>query len=172
MMSNGSTTLSATTDGEGNFSVADAPSGYYKVWADLPPFRMDGQAVLDVREVGCGYKDIPLRTTSTIQGVVLDHRGRPAPKIPVLVRLKDYAEKTYGLDVATDSKGQFAITGLPDSDVYLSAGSDYPRTDMPYRGIYYPQSRSMDTAAALRLKPGEHRESIGLKLDAPLERTG
>ena len=173
-LSSGTSTLRATTDEKGDFSLEDAPAGYYKAWAELPPFRMQGQVTLNVPEVGCGYTDVQLATTSTLQGVVLDRQGRPAPKIPVGVRLRDgeleSATNQYALRTTTDGKGQFTITGLPDADVYLSAGNDYPTTDMPYRRVYFPEGRSLDTAAALRLKPGEQRQPMVLRLDAPIEK--
>ena len=53
-------TLVSITDGNGTFSLEHAPTGYYNVWADLPPFRMDGQRSMDVPEIGCGYTDIQL----------------------------------------------------------------------------------------------------------------
>lgn len=116
--------------------------------------------------------DIQLATTSTLQGVVLDRQGRPAPRIPVWVRPKrgDLGNDIdrYALRAATDGNGQFAITGLPDVDVYLSAGSDYPTTEMPYRRVYYPMGPSVGTAAVFRLKPGEHRLPTVLVLDPAL----
>jgi hypothetical protein len=173
-MSNGAVTLRATTDEEGRFSLGDAPAGVYKAWADLPPFRVFGQWILHVPEVGCGYTDIQFMTTSTLQGIVLDHLGKPAPNIPVVVRLRDEklvcAANGYALTTTTDASGQFAIAGVPDSDVYLSAGSPYPTTAMPYRRVYYPKSRSLVAGTVLRLKPGEHKQSMVLWLEEPLQK--
>lgn len=59
-ISNGKSTLVSITDGNGTFSLEHAPTGYYNVWADLPPFRMDGQRSMDVPEIECGYTDIQL----------------------------------------------------------------------------------------------------------------
>jgi hypothetical protein len=138
---------------------------------------------LYVPEVGCGYTEVQLATTTTLQGVVLDERGKPAPNIPVGVQLagKDMRLQKpawpgqnginpYALRAMTDDNGRFKIAGLPEMDAFLSAGSDYPTTGMPYRRVYYPEGCLQDKAAALRLKPGEHRESIVLRLGAPLQR--
>ncbi len=168
-MSSDTTTLGATTDGNGNFSLSDAPAGYYKARAGLAPFRMDAQASLHVPEVGCGYADIQLATTSTLQGTVLDRRGRPAPKIPVRLSLRssdpEYAINQYALRTTTNETGQFAITGVPDAEVCLSAGSDSATTHMPYRRVYYPTGGSLDAAFVFRLKPGEQPPPVVLVLD-------
>jgi len=174
-MFSGALTLSATTNTKGEFSLTSAPSGYYNTWADLPPYRMNRQAILHVPEVGCGYTDIQLTTTSTLQGIVLDHRGRPTVNIPLDVQLRDgkveHATDRYALHTTTDTSGQFTISGVPDADAYLSAGSDYPTTTMPYRRVYYPNSRSLETAAVLRLKPGDHKQSMVVWLEEALEKT-
>jgi hypothetical protein len=164
--------LQATTDANGNFSLSDAPAGYYNAWADLPPYRMDGQVILHVPETGCGYVDIQLATTSTLQGIVLDVKGRPVPKVPVQAELKgrDSEEAVNGstLRATTDQNGQFSITGLPDADLYLSAGNEFPTIDMPYRRVYHPKGHDLKSAAVLRLKPGEHPLPIVLLLEEPL----
>jgi hypothetical protein len=173
-MFSGAVTLNATTNARGEFSLTSAPSGFYNTWADLPPYRMGRQAILHVPEIGCGYTDVQLTTTSTLQGLVLDHGGRPAPKIPIGVWLRDKkledATDPWALGTTTDENGQFTITGLPDDDVYISAGSSHPTTNMPYRRVYYPEGHSLGRAALLRLKPGEHRLPMVLCLEAPLDK--
>ena len=169
-MSDGVATLKATTGAGGTFSLENAPAGYYNAWADLAPFRMNRQSILHVPEAGCGYADIQLTTASTLEGVVLDHSGRPAPKIPVAVSLKD-EKSNDALQTRTDENGQFLIAGLPDADAYLSAGRTYPTTRMPYKRVYYPKGSSPAGALVLRLKPGQHRQSMVLLLEPPLEQT-
>jgi hypothetical protein len=157
-------TLVATTDENGNFSLADAPTGFYNASVDLAPFRMKGKALLHVPKAGCGYADLQLATTSTVQGIVLDSRGRPAPKIPVRLSPKGGdPEDTmieHPLGTTTDKNGKFAIAGVPEVDVYLSAGGDYATTDTPYNRVYYP--------TAFRLKPGEQSPPVNLVLDEAL----
>lgn len=173
-MFSGAATLRATTDGQGRFSLDDAPAGIYSAWADLPPFHMGLQSILHVPEVGCGYTDIQLTTATALQGIVLDHRGKPAAKVPVEVQLRGYLKDTknpYAIGARTDGNGQFVITGVPDADVYLSAGSDRPTTAMPYRRIYYPRASSRNEASVLRFRPGDHRQGMVLWLEPPLERS-
>jgi hypothetical protein len=173
---NSAVTLKTTTNATGAFSLQTAPAGVYGAWARMPPFRMTQPFILDVPEVGCGYVDIELQTTSTLQGHVLDHRGRPAPKIPVLVQLKneklDALVGLYALGTTTNANGEFIITGLPDNEVYISAGSDFPTTKTPYRRVYYPSVHSAGGRTALHLKPGEHRDPMILWLEPPVARSG
>ncbi len=173
-MDSGTNVLRATTDGNGDISLKDAPAGIYNAWAELPPYRMGPQVILHVPEIGCGYADIELTTTSTLQGIVLDHRGRPAPGIPVGVRAKDARlakEMRYPPWTKTDESGQFAIRGLPDADLYLSAGSGSPTTKMPYKRVEYRSGDSHVGATVLRLRPGERRQGMVLWLEPPLEKT-
>jgi hypothetical protein len=157
-LSGDDTTLVSTTDENGNFSLADAPAGFYNALVDLEPFRMKGKALLHVPEVGCGYADFQLATNSTVQGTVLDNHGRPAAKIPEESMIE------YPLRTTTDKNGKFTITGVPDVDVYLSAGEDYATTDTPYNRVYYPEGSSLDTASVFRLKPGEQSPPVVLVL--------
>jgi hypothetical protein len=180
-ISNSPLTFKATTDDTGAFSVPTAPPGHYEVRAQLAPYRMLSDSPplwssvplesLVVPEDGCGYTDVPLTTTSTLQGVVLDGHGKPAPKIPVQVQMTNASSDANGLYGVTDENGQFTISGIPDAEVYLSAGTDLPDKNMRYVKVYYPTARSVENATALRLSPGEVRRDLTLHLEPPLEPT-
>jgi len=135
---------------------------------------MDWQSNLSVPEAGCGYADIQLATGSRIQGVVVNRQGKPAAKIPVWVEPTGGNPKDgmtqYPMSTTTDVNGGFAISGLPDADVCLSAGVGYPTTAMPYGRVYYPAGRSRDTATVFRLKPGDHHPPVVLILEEALAR--
>ena len=68
------------------------------------------------------------------------------------------------------------MSGVPDANVYLSAGVDSDLLsggtnldlDMRYRAVYYPGGSTAETASPLRLKLGEKR-SIVLRLGTPLQ---
>jgi hypothetical protein len=169
IIDSGTTTLRATTDGAGDFSLGDAPAGDYNAWAELPPYRMGPQVILHVPPAGCGYADIQIMTNTSLRGIVLDHRGRPAAKIPVAVLPKDKRlTQAMRLGTETDAIGQFAIVGIPDLDLYLSAGSDHPTTRMPYRRIHY---QLPDVTSVLLLDQAERRKAMVLWLEPPLEKT-
>lgn len=161
-------TLQTTTDADGTFTLADAPAGIYTLGAQLPPFvQVQPRPMLRVPEVGCGFRDAALRTTSKIEGIVLDHDGHAAPRIPVFVDVLNTLHSRYiaTLRTKTDSEGRFAIVGIPDADIRLSYGSPAPssRHD-PYRLVYYPNATSEAKAGTLRLRIGEQRTGIVLRL--------
>ena len=180
-ISNGPVTLKTTSDRTGRFSLQDAPPGDYTVRAELAPYRTS-EDVLDphtgsppgrvlIAARGCGYTEIQMETTSTIRGVVLDHAGRAAPHIPVVGRLKEKTDdEAFALFATTDAKGQFTISGVPDAEIYLWAGSEAPSLSMRYRRVFYPTGNDRENARTIRLKPGESRESIVLRVDAPLKK--
>jgi len=162
------TTLRTTTRADGTFTLARAPAGFYSVKAELPPFVLaQPQTLLTVPEVGCGYQDVALRTTSTIEGVVLDHGGHPAAGIPVRVETLGTAQSDdpVALGAETDAGGRFAIAGIPDVDVLLSYGSRHPSSErVPYSLVYYRDSASPSKARTLRLRVGEQRAGFVLWL--------
>ena len=75
----------------------------------------------------------------------------------------------YMMRAKTDEHGAFMLTGLPDADILLSTGDRFPFTDAPYGRLYYPSARAREAATVFRLKPGERREAIRLRLEAPIE---
>jgi hypothetical protein len=171
-LSNKSARLEATTDADGNFSLKDATEGYYEATADLPTYQMRDHIYLYVPGIGCGYAEIKLWSGTALRGMVLDRKGRPAPKIPVHAEFKNpgsaglYPETMW---TVTDQNGQFTLTGLPDEDLFLSAGVKFPSTGLPYRQVYYPGSNSPQSAAVVRLRPGDRRMPVVVLLDEPLK---
>lgn len=122
---------------------------------------------MHVEDVGCGFANVALATGSALAGRVLDQLGRPVPRIAVRVDPRDDRSPDnpdyFVLHADTDAWGRFAIGNLPEEDIRLSAGSDYPTTEAPYARVYYP--------LILSLKPGDHRESIVLRLPRPLPKS-
>jgi hypothetical protein len=173
-LSSDSTTLSVTTDEKGAFALKDAPPGTYSAITDQPPFRTSWYGGLSVPAIGCGYTEVELKTTSTLQGIVLDHRGRPAAEIPVKGWLANGAVRNgiddFALRDTTDASGQFSIEGVPDEGIILSTGDHLPYGRLPRKLVYYPGSTSPDRATVFRLKPDEHRQNLVIWLDPPLER--
>jgi hypothetical protein len=186
-ISNGAVNLRTTADEMGRFWLRDAPAGDYAVRADLPPYQMNPEPVrfwttesvngsLHVPDTGCGYTEVEFATTSRIQGVVLDPRGKGAAKILVRLRKKEGPPGLHQLFAITDKQGRFTISGVPDGDVYLLAGVDPDLLaggtnvdmDMRYRTVYYPSGSFAESASPLRLRPGEMRDGLVLRLGAPL----
>jgi hypothetical protein len=126
--------------------------------------------IMIVPEVGCGSQDVGLRTTSELRGIVLDPKGQPAPRIPVELEVLSSAAEKYSTTIGeeSDAKGAFALVGVPDADVRLSYGTDHPSSEgCRYPVVYYPDSESPSHAAALRLRMGEKRTGLVLRLPPP-----
>jgi len=170
-LTGGGTTVRTTTHPDGTFTLSDAPAGIYRISAELPPFvPVVPQLTLFVPDVGCGSQDFPLRTTSKLAGVVLDPQGRPAARVPVKVEVLRSAQGQYPatLSAETDAEGRFAIVGIPETDVRLSYGSEHPSSEsVRYPPVYYPNSASPSTADTLRLRVGEQRTGLVLRLPTP-----
>lgn len=168
--------LETTTRADGTFAFPEAPTGYYSMTAQLPPFvPAPSRGQLFVPEVGCGSEDFALQTTSTLQGLVLDNHGRPAAHFPVGVEVPGVSQRapSASIDVETDTAGRFVIGGIPDVDFRLWYGSAHPSSsdhDL-YSLHYYPNSTSQAQAEKLRLQVGEHRTGVVVLLPLPL-RTG
>jgi hypothetical protein len=166
------TKLTTTTLADGRFTLAEAPAGVYRLSAEIPPLTpVLPQTFLIVPEVGCGSQDIALQTTSELSGIVLDHRGQPAPMVPVVLEILSTAGDQYPVAIATKSNGagRFAIQGVPDTDVRLSYGSNHPSTDgARYPLLYYRGTGGGSRAAALRLPVGDRRTNFVLRLPSPL----
>ncbi len=168
-IANDSGSYETMTDSQGNFSLQNAEPGKYKAWAELPPLRQSEAFILDVPTLGCGYADIRLATATTVRGVVLKPDGWPAAKLDVYLRSKETGiGREFYLSGRTDDSGQFEIAGMPDQEVYLSAGDDLPRSDWPYERGYYPIGSSLKHAQAFRLTPGEHAGPMVLWLGKAL----
>ena len=173
VLTNGIATLRTTTLADGTFSLPDAPAGYYSISADLPPLvPVQASRMIAVPEVGCGSEDVALRTTSKLEGVVFDHEGRPAKGIPVAVEVVSSMQDKYPvtIDQETGAKGRFTIEGVPETDVRLYYGSQWPSSErVPYRVIYYQDPASPSSTGILRLRVGEQRTGMILRLPAPLK---
>jgi hypothetical protein len=170
-LTNDKATLTTTTQGDGTFTLAEAPAGVYSLKAEmLPLVPVLPQTLLTVPEEGCGSQDIALRTTSELRGIVLGRNGRPVPRVPVGVEVSSTAGDQYPVTIETesDADGRFAIVGVPDTDIRLSYGSDRPSSErVPYPLVYYPDAAGESKAATLRLRVGERRTDLVLRLPAP-----
>lgn len=161
----GGTSLNATSDQQGRFTLSEAPAGIYGLVADSPPYRMATTEIFKIAPVGCGYVDVAMRTGSSVSGVVLDSAGKPIPDVTVRLTGSDKEWHTKvessALITHTNHHGGFVIKGIPDQDLELSAGDSFPTTTMSYALTKY--------ARTIRLKPGQQQTNILLKLK-PLQK--
>lgn len=167
-LTSGGTVIRTRTRADGAFSLDKALPGVYKIAAELPPYvPAQPQSFLTVPKVGCGFLDVALRTTTELRGVVLDHASRPAKKVPVHLTVLSTADNEWptSLTVRTDDEGRFGFVGVPDTDVLLSYGSYRLSSEWdPYPLTFYREAASRSDATALRLRVGEKREGMVLRL--------
>jgi hypothetical protein len=79
-------------------------------------------------------------------------------------------EYPVAIDEKTGAEGRFAIEGIPETDVRLYYGSQWPSPErVPYSVIYYQDPASPSSTGILRLRVGEQRTGIILRLPAPLK---
>ena len=157
----------AATDGQGRFSLAALPPGYFDLQATKAGFGKASnphQVVAGERKDGI---DIKLVRTGAISGRVVDAGGEPLEFL--FVR----AEGKAGGRTQTDEQGRFRIGRLaPDTYRVLAETDEEPhsirkiRTDGTVETIsastYYPQSLTTKNAAAVEVGPGG--EVTGLEI--------
>lgn len=108
---------SATTDGLGNFVVADVPEGEHVVSIRAPNFSrafpvtvvVDETVTLDLAEGGC---EVPFGAGCTILGSMCDPRGGDGDKLAgASVSIRSRADNSVVTDL-TDTNGEFYVTAL------------------------------------------------------------
>jgi hypothetical protein len=108
---------SATTDGLGNFVIADVPEGEHVVSIRAPNFSRSfpvtvvvGETVtLDLAEGGC---EVPFGAGCTILGSMCDPRGGDGDKLAgANVSIRSRADNSVITDL-TDTNGEFYVTAL------------------------------------------------------------
>ena len=108
---------SATTDGLGNFVIADVPEGDHVVSIRAPNFSRSfpvtvvvGETVtLDLAEGGC---EVPFGAGCTILGSMCDPRGGDGDKLAgANVSIRSRADSSVVTDL-TDTNGEFYVTAL------------------------------------------------------------
>jgi hypothetical protein len=172
-----------TTDAEGRYVLRDMPPGRYELLV-----RLSGTAGSMTRIVNLGAGQelsgidfrIPLR--GTIFGRVLDENNEPVPGITVFLICRAYylgsVRDVYWGQAQTDDRGQYVIRGVQTGRAFLlmaekrfttiSAVSRVPADrklrKRAYARTFYPNSPSIDGAAPVVLRSGEHREGVDIEI--------
>ncbi|HVT58339.1 MAG TPA: carboxypeptidase regulatory-like domain-containing protein [Thermoanaerobaculia bacterium] len=106
---------SATTDGDGQYSITSAPLGAQRIVATSGSGRRSVEQIQI--EAGDNERDLRLRVGTSVAGVVLDPDGRP---------VGDAEVRLYGVWPAatTDAGGNFHFADLSDGQYRLSASAE------------------------------------------------
>lgn len=160
----GSKQFSATTDGDGKFSIMRVPPGRYmatvaKTGFMVPP-RPPGPAVLVSVASGQYVHDVrlDLLALSAITGRISDQNGDPVRAVPVVAfhRGFSHGERVLiatGTSALTNDRGEFRVFNIPPGDYFLAAG--FPQTKRIFEPTFYPGVINPDDAMVITLSPGQ-----------------
>ena len=113
-------TASTQTDKTGLFEISTIPEGYYQIHVYAEGYAARAVGAFDNRSGhACLESDILISKAASLRGVVADEKGNPIPGVKVS------AQSTIGINglgykcaeepsVATDAKGCFEISSLPE----------------------------------------------------------
>jgi hypothetical protein len=156
-----SATFRGRTDAHGRFTVQQAPRDCYQAWAAFGGYRATSAQLLHAEYQGSGYGEVRLATSSTLEGIVLGHDGRPAANLPVEAELAAGGDNVQPMTTTTGADGRFLLSGIPPVPVRLAAGPRMPSSSLPWHRTRH--------AARFHLRVGEHRTGMVLWLAPPLE---
>lgn len=170
------------TDAKGRFTFKGLPPGSYVVsgWV-TPPIHVwkriavaDGQALMGVT--------LPLERSATISGQVMDQDGKPVARADVFLvgRAYEFGALRYSYRHVTtsDDRGIYSLDRLFPGMPYLvmarrparslpslSPVATDPEARPPaFAPTYYPGSPFAEGAEAIRLRSGERRENLNVKM--------
>jgi len=158
-----------TTDNEGFFALEDLRVGSYLLTALLRPYKARWpEREVEVPAAGCGAADFDMFAPGSIDGVLLDSKGKPASNVRVeVLRLNAqgrpifYAEKK----TTTGRDGRYHFTELPHGNFQIGVNVfEAPDPDAPYA----PTKWSAGIETSVNLKPGERKLISPFRLPDPL----
>ena len=176
-------TVSATTDEQGHYRLADLPPDQYNLRAQSPRgFTGSMSRLVTVAGGDLNSIDFNFTLTGTITGKVLDENKEPVPGLFVLLVSKEYYLGSVGYFLrgasTTNDQGIYSLSSVEAGhDFYLvtdirrrnsPAHSEVPlnpkmRRPVPMR-TWYPSSPDREGAAPLQLRSGEHREGVDIEV--------
>jgi protocatechuate 3,4-dioxygenase beta subunit len=167
----------ATTDANGNYTVADLPAGDYYVFAcsGCTGLRYLNEVynnhtdyrLADAVTVTAGNTtspiDFELAQSGAISGTVTDSQGNPIANMTIEAICYDDPEK-MDMDAVTDISGQYEITGLEPGDYRVFTRAE--ETDLSYANKFYNNKSSWDTASRVTITGTETTVNINFVLQA------
>lgn len=179
-------TVQSTTDGQGRYRLADLPPGAYRISVRSGKASFLNQLTRHITLAGRDLEsvDFAVVVEGTISGRVLDENKEPVPDLRVYLVSREYYLGVLGYFVRgisqsrTDDRGEYQLTNVPAGHPFLlltekrelriPVHSEAPldpklRRRTPMR-TWYPNSPVKEGAAAIVLRPGEHRERMDIDL--------
>lgn len=166
-----------STGTDGRYSLANLPTGKYKILPSLP----NGLMVEDyqtseflLNDKGCAVKDFLVKNSSMVAGKVVDEKGNLVEDIRVDLIPVNLTSKKFA--ASPESSGifekEFRMYHVPAGKYYLAANYTYvPSESSPYKTTFYGKSGELADATIIEVKQGESIEGLTIKLSEPLPMT-
>ena len=161
-------TLSAITDDEGRYRLANLPPRIYFVWPFVPAFVVAeatgiypaGKSVTVVEGEAAEDIDFTLTRGAVITGKITDPTGRPVAMervriIPVQAELKRLVSSIYPSinDIRTDDRGIYRAYGLPGGSYKVVVGDTrFAALSSTSGRRFYPQTYHPDVTDEAKAK--------------------
>jgi len=164
----------ATTNGQGEFRIADLASGNYTLRIIAPKgfYPFETTQKIKVYDKGCAVADFTLAVNTSLSGRISDEKGAAAAKIkvnliPVELINERHQKDTYS--AWTEDDGRFTFRTVPSGKYYLGIRLDrivepkfaYPRT-------FYPGTQNLAEAARITVNEGNVFENHDFQLPPKL----
>ncbi len=178
----GSGGISAESDGDGHFKIANLNAGTYTL-TTYPAYAQKTVRLSQGENVTVDFRVSP---NASISGKILNADGEPMPDVSVFLVAPEYqvgALRYIVVDFAkTDDQGAYVFKRVRPGRGYLieantlpmqiDAGSKAPEEPKlrkkVYRETWFPVSDSVSGAQVMVLTPGERRESADFALSRSL----
>lgn len=176
------------TDQEGNYQIANIPSGNFVVTPLAPALVNPDQnfepgrgktLLLGEGEVVQGI-DFSLVRGAVITGKVVDAEGKPVVEERLMLTSADESDQraraiTIGGGFMTDDRGIYRIYGLPAGRYKISIGVSHEDFSPPprvgrvvYRRTFYPDVTDPATAKIIEVAEGEEVKNIDISVGSNL----
>jgi hypothetical protein len=181
-MSSTSKQVQSVTDELGRYKIADLPAGPYRIEAR----SAEGFGSNVTKRVTLAGQDLELDfkvvVQGSISGKVIDEYKEPVPGLTVWLVSREYYGGALGYffkeQAATNDRGEYTLRRVEAGPPYLvmvekrnprqPARAETPldpklRRRVPMR-TFYPNATTKEGAAAIMVRPGEHRENVDIEV--------
>jgi hypothetical protein len=180
----GAAPLTATTDSQGRFSIADVPSGSATVRASLqgywgPSSNGSRPATVSVSVTVQNRQtvnvELSLTPSAAVAGRISDPSGRPVMNASVRLLRPVYSGGVQTLEAfnqkTTDDRGEYRIFGVPPGDYYLgvvplpAAGARQSGGSQAIPvGTLYPGALEVTAATRIALNGGQEMTGADIRI--------
>jgi hypothetical protein len=175
--------VKSVTDEQGHYRLSDLPPGSYRIQAaSAEDFTSRREKRITLSGQDLNDLDFSVVVSGKISGKVVDENKEPVPNLAIYLVSKEYYMGVVGYFfkgfAQTDDRGGYSISRVEAGHPYLlmaerlerklPARSEAPldpklRRRVPMR-TFYPNAPAKESAEALVLRPGEHRENVNIEL--------